>query len=693
MSIEGFDRSKHSIRYYLTEDALANVGAHDSEPLTRDQIAAMDEFKKQFPKREEEVDTTFEFIKPSSEGKVDLSKEQIAAVESLKAQLPRRNETPVQNVIEFETVKANAFSGSEEVDEYGDKTVFDPAGLIVPVKVKPENNKPKFFDIVKEKTGELYNGLKDRVSYTFGKSDTITEKTVKTNEETNKEKIKEMFNTQESHEESVKKENNVVADKKVDMSVPISYEPLKLDYFNELRDILLKSGFKFKDDKEKSSYYWEPFNLEDKTTNTVSSDSKDSKFGESSENTIPIIPTGTIGSAYGFVNSRNNDVSKIVSQSKEDKFSLIEATKQYFGYLFAKRERVEGELTLKEKASKLFVSTKQKLYNSFSIIGPGPKKIVKKPLRVKLKDSLNNAKDKVASGKTKVKGLFEGIKESLSYTFGKSEKVEVKPIVKSNNGSNNTGTGKPPIAPVPPIKLEPPKPVVNENEVRFNKEYSLLEKQYHLESLKALNKLGTYEKMFVEDAKAECLDIKDNEFRQMLNERCVDKYAIFTYYCDLVDAKRQMALDYSESLRNYYSTLNLGEFERMFVEDAIAENLYPGDNEYRQMLSERCVNKECFTNFMKQYKKLAELYKEISDRQRELTAVAKVFGFNRDFKELDINTLRKLTRPRKSELTDEELKKFNASKLKKAELVEILDRTDTAKVKKLVKGDYKKDVK
>ncbi|MBR4830751.1 MAG: hypothetical protein IKZ96_03185 [Bacilli bacterium] len=636
------------IKYSLNEDSLKNMLATEDTngSVTKDQQMSLENFNIQLAKDREkqaiEADTT------EKKDSKELTKEQKEALESFSLQLSKKNtDTEEEKPVEIETVPGTVSNNSGNSDIRFD----NKAGIFVPVKTK--------------KTWA------DRISA-----------------------------------------------------------------------VLEKSGFRKVEDN--SNYYWGSFDLEDKTTestNTVSTDSKDSAFGESSENI-----TGTIGPAYGAVNSRNNTISEI-NQSKEEKVSLKEAAKQYFGYLFArsdkfgKVEKLNGTLTLKEKTSKLFESTKEKLSyifarsekvnNGYTIIGPGPKKIVKRPLRVKLKDSLENAKDgvkeffgytfskseKVNNGYTiigpgprkivkrplrvKLKDSLEnakdGIKDFFGYTFSKSEKVDVKPVITKkgtstlNNGTNNpTGTGLN-NGGTPIVKPEPAKPVVNEAEELVKKQYTLLEKQYQLEDLKLRNKLGTYERMFVEDAKAECLDIKDNEFRQMINERCVDKLAIFTYYCDLIDLKRQMASKYINEFKDYFNTL--GEYEKMFVEDAIAEYIYPGDSEYMQMLSERCVNKDSVTRFLKQYKKLAVLYKEISDRQRELTDVAKVFGFHREFKELDINTLRKLTKPRKSELTEEELKKYNASKLKKDELVEILDRTDTEKVKKLVKGDNKKDVK
>lgn len=129
------------------------------------------------------------------------------------------------------------------------------------------------------------------------------------------------------------------------------------------------------------------------------------------------------------------------------------------------------------------------------------------------------------------------------------------------------------------------------------------------------NELGDYEKAFVDDAGAEWLEPGDNEFNQMLNERAVNKNEIFNYYKKVNELKSKMNFDL------------LDEYEKMFVDDAKAEGLIPGDNEFNMMMGERTVNKERVLNY---YKDTAKLTKEMENLRKTMEF------FNKNFTEQNV---------------------------------------------------------
>ena len=129
------------------------------------------------------------------------------------------------------------------------------------------------------------------------------------------------------------------------------------------------------------------------------------------------------------------------------------------------------------------------------------------------------------------------------------------------------------------------------------------------------NELGDYEKAFVDDAGAEWLEPGDNEFNQMLNERAVNKNEIFNYYKKVNELKSKMNFDL------------LDEYEKMFVDDAKAEGLIPGDNEFNMMMGERTVNKERVLNY---YKDTAKLTKEMDNLRKTMEF------FNKNFTEQNV---------------------------------------------------------
>ena len=392
--------------------------------------------------------------------------------------------------------------------------------------------------------------------------------------------------------------------------------------------------------------------------------------------------------------------------------NLLATTKKNVKYAFTKSEKVEKTNTLGSKINNLFETTKKnikytftksaKVESGYTIIGPGPKKIVKRPLSVKLKDSLTSIKNKATGDilavcvtatiannvrkmnnkplSARVKGAFDGARKALKYTFTKSEKVKhVAPQV------------KPPIQPKPPVKppVEPPvKPPVAPEPTEDEKQRDFLAKQHKLNCLTEYKKLGDLEKMFVDDATAECLYPEDSEFIQMLNERCVNKVQVLNYYRTITMSECKLNQD---NILFLYASLD--EYERMFIEDAIAEGITTiDDNEYRQMLSERCVNKNGINKFMNAYKdyivKQKALLKRYNGIVNEDMLIDRTTDISKEtrYNILTINQLRKLSKSHKDIMTDDERAMYNESKLKKVELVDILERQDEINIKRLKNG-------
>ena len=144
----------------------------------------------------------------------------------------------------------------------------------------------------------------------------------------------------------------------------------------------------------------------------------------------------------------------------------------------------------------------------------------------------------------------------------------------SSTGSGQTGTGKEDTPTI--VELSP-----------YDKKMKQITDDFNEKKKKLHDSLGPYEQAFVDDALAEGLDPKDNEFNMMLNERTVDRAAVFAYLVSLERMKIEL-----EEKRVEVTYSFLDEYEKMFLEDAKAENLVVGDNEFNMMLNERTVNQK-----------------------------------------------------------------------------------------------------
>lgn len=440
------------------------------------------------------------------------------------------------------------------------------------------------------------------------------------------------------------------------------------------------NGESKKDESEKAATEWikENFNSQEKPS------------------AFETYETPALGSIVTAVPYKPVEPEKVEETAKEETEDL--------SYNYAdnskKDEPKESKGNLKNRVSYFFTRSENiKSTKTNNIIGPGPRKIVKMPLRYKAKGLYNRIKNSikytftksaVAVGATtilvkdKTSSLFRLTKNKIKYFFTRSILPGDEPKKDEPKKDQPAPIRRTRVVPTPVPTLVPtptgtePTPVTPQGDTPVqpkptkSKEEEIIDKQKLLRDKEAYNKLGEFEKMFVDDAKAECLVPGDNEFRQMLNERCVNKDQIMNYY---------KALVVSESIKNQddilYLFVSLDDYERAFVEDAFAENLTEEDNEYRQMINERCVNKEGISKFMKAYRDYINKQKVLINKYSDLT---------KDLTVLTINELRKLAKHHKDEMTDEELTSYKSSKLKKTELIDILEREDQKNIKKLSKG-------
>ena len=106
---------------------------------------------------------------------------------------------------------------------------------------------------------------------------------------------------------------------------------------------------------------------------------------------------------------------------------------------------------------------------------------------------------------------------------------------------------------------------------------------YNEEINKLLSKLNDVQKYFIEDVASEGLNTDDIEFEQMLNERALsnnEKQEIYQFYSDKASLITRLHFE------------SLDEMDKNAIEDLLADNLYPGDPEFNQLLNERSVNKD-----------------------------------------------------------------------------------------------------
>ena len=98
----------------------------------------------------------------------------------------------------------------------------------------------------------------------------------------------------------------------------------------------------------------------------------------------------------------------------------------------------------------------------------------------------------------------------------------------------------------------------------------------------------------LDDIHAEGLEPDNIEFEKMVNERALsdkEKDEIYQFYTDRASLKTKC----------YYDELD--DIDKAAIDDLLADNLYPGDVEFEQLLNERVVNKKNIYKYFDNKKK------------------------------------------------------------------------------------------
>ena len=166
----------------------------------------------------------------------------------------------------------------------------------------------------------------------------------------------------------------------------------------------------------------------------------------------------------------------------------------------------------------------------------------------------------------------------------KGKLVEDTPVINPDVKIPSIEDDKPVINPdikIPSVEDDKPviEPKVEETKTNLTSNTSEQPKSEKKNSQELYNELDEFEKAFIDDAKAESLEPNDQEFDQMLNQRHINKDKVLEYFKKVDEEKEQK---HKQELWD-----NLNDFEKMFVDDAKAEGLAPGDSEFDQMLNER----------------------------------------------------------------------------------------------------------
>ena len=109
-----------------------------------------------------------------------------------------------------------------------------------------------------------------------------------------------------------------------------------------------------------------------------------------------------------------------------------------------------------------------------------------------------------------------------------------------------------------------------------------------------LEKLDDIQKALIDDLDAEGLEPDDIEFEKMMNERALsdkEKEDVYQFYIDRAALKTKCYFD------------ELDDIDKAAIDDLLADNLYPGDVEFEQLLNERAVNKKNIYKYFDNKKK------------------------------------------------------------------------------------------
>ena len=244
---------------------------------------------------------------------------------------------------------------------------------------------------------------------------------------------------------------------------------------------------------------------------------------------------------------------------------------------------------------------------------------------------------KITKGKkqlsVKIYGLIDRIKDKLPFKKKKEETVTVTPTPEVTPAAPTPTPEVAPevITPAPTPELPPRK---NQTIIKANETKAELEKIYNDKKAKLMGGLDEYEKMLIEDLIAENIPIDVNEFEQMLGERTVDHDKVKACYSAILEEKKKIepsikeldaaikreyiAKDLNDKIADLYN--NLGDLEKMFVDDATAEWIQPADSEFYMMLNSRTVDKEQILTYLEKVQnlKLNSAYNVLTDDEKKL---------------------------------------------------------------------------
>ena len=138
----------------------------------------------------------------------------------------------------------------------------------------------------------------------------------------------------------------------------------------------------------------------------------------------------------------------------------------------------------------------------------------------------------------------------------------------------------------------------NERAVNKTTIYKYLLKIEKINLLNAYEKLGEFEKEFVNDATMENIKFNDAEFYQMLNERCVNKKALDNYYSILEQSnnyQKQIINDYKKHIRFEASNLEgkkVKELKEIAKENQISKVSKLNKQQLIEVLNQLTILKE-----------------------------------------------------------------------------------------------------
>ena len=539
------------------------------------------EFKRDIAKREDEVEFTLDPVEPDEQP--ESKKEDLGFIFKSVSAEEQNDIGPINiNPIEVKPV----VKPEEKKEKIG------PINMN-PLKIEPktEKDKPEVKPVSSE-TKKEKSETKEEETVTKPVKATIVKEVKKDKKKTNKEPEKKDEKKEEKKDEGDKNMSN--NDKKKEN---------KDNIFTSVWDNIL--------------FFFSP---RESVEETPAKDKKKEPTKTEPKNNTP----ENSGYSYGSDNKNTGKNNKSDSKAKGTKSSA-------FGTIF------DDDDKLIEEAKKKY-----------------PKGQSKKDEPKKDKKATKAGSKKTKKNKSKIGEFFSNIKTNILFFFSPRKKVEDKdldflkyadPIVppKDDDPKNDNPKGKG-TKKTGPKKDEPNKTETNTERMKRESDTKKKEIDDQLrEDIKKLyNQLGGLEKMFVDDANAECLEPGDMEFTQMLKGNVADKFIILYYYHAVGELKKKAAIDKLAA-----DELIIDEFDKAFIDDYKAEGLDPGteapaskqtkstenskeskdkkedkdsknkkcDEEYRMMANERTINLARIKTYLNTTKTDAIALKNVEKQQ------------------------------------------------------------------------------